>query len=337
MSDQNPVSKDSYEECLRSVLTFYDVHTDLEGLIASSSRQPGPLNAADMELITEKLGFKAKTVKVPFKDLSTLAVPAILVLEQGGGIYFPDNGTSKGRFVLPGLEGQDISVKDIAKIYNGHVLILQPEDQASTIDITHMKKGHALDWFWEPMIRYWSQYTEVIFCSIFINLFALAMPLFTLNVYDRVIVNFVEDTLIVLASGVTVAIIFDFFFKMMRTHILEHIASKISSKYNFDLMERLIHIKEADIGLSVGEKANLFQELNGIKDFYASRLVPTLVDIPFFLLFTLVIYIIAPSLAIIPIVAAAIILAINIAERNLRGYINCQNYTDRGGGYNFGN
>ena len=77
-------------------------------------------------------------------------------------------------------------------------------------------------------------------------------------------------------------------------------------------MERLINIKEVDIAISTGEKANLFKEIQVIKDFYAAKLVPTLVDLPFFFLFTYVIYLIAPPLAIVPFVAAGFVIAINI-------------------------
>lgn len=312
-----PVVKqiDSYAECLKAILSFYDVHIDLEGLLNNIPKADNVLQRADLDLICGKIDFKIKSVKIPFSKLDKLSAPSILLLEQGPCLYFPDTAGVQGRFIFPGRTDEDISISDIADEYEGSVLILMPRDSKSNIDVSHMKRGHSIDWFWEPIVSFWGKYTEVIICSVFMNLLALAVPLFTMNVYDRVVVNFAEETLIVLTSGVIIALVFDFFFKLTRSYILECIAMSTSVKHDCDLMERMMHVKDVDMGLSVGEKSNIFRELQGIREFYASRLVPTLVDIPFFILFTIVIYIIVPALAVVPIVAAIIVFLINFAAQ----------------------
>lgn len=190
-----------------------------------------------------------------------------------------------------------------------------------------MKNGHALDWFWNPLISFWDRYAEIVLATCFINILALAIPLYTLNVYDRVVVNFVEDTLVFLTIGVITAITFDFFFKILRAHIIERIALKISGDYDVKLMDRMLNIKDVDLHLSTGEKSNLFRELHGIRDFYASRLVPTLVDLPFFLLFTFIIYLLAAPLALIPIVAASLILLVNLIAQPIVSRHTAQHFT----------
>ncbi|MGH1375325.1 MAG: ATP-binding cassette domain-containing protein [Alphaproteobacteria bacterium] len=317
----------SYQDCIISVLSFYDVQVDIDGLVASIPKGEEYLRPTDLSSLGEKIGFTVKPLKIPFDKIPAFTIPLILEMDNGEAcVYYPDQD-GKGRFYLPGKSDQEISVSEISDGYQGEVYVFMPKDKGSNIDISHMDHGHALDWFWNPMISFWGRYAEVIFCSVFINILALAIPLFTLNVYDRVIVNFVPDTLIVLTSGVIVAIIFDFFFKTMRSYIIEHVAARVSSEYDVKLMERLIHIKDVDIHLSVGEKSNLFRELNGIKDFYASRLVPTLVDVPFFIFFTIVIYIIAPALAIIPVVAAAIVFILNYAAQFVVGRATAKYFT----------
>ncbi len=317
-TSHSPYTK-SYQDCITSVLAFYDVQVDIDGLIASIPKDEERLKPSDIAAVGEKIDFNVRAVSVPFEKIAGYTIPLILEMADGEGcIYYPDQD-GKGRFHLPGKSDQEISLSDISQAYQGKVYVLMPRDKDTNIDISHMDHGHALDWFWKPMVSFWSRYAEVIFCSVFINILALAIPLFTLNVYDRVIVNFVPDTLIVLTSGVIVAIIFDFFFKTMRSYIIEHVAARVSSEYDVKLMERLVHIKDVDIHLSVGEKTNLFRELNGIKDFYASRFVPTLVDIPFFILFTIVIYIISPTLAIIPVVSAAIVFVLNYGAQVIIG------------------
>ncbi len=303
--------RDLYAECLKSVFTFYDVQIDFKGLLDNIPKKNHVIEIDDVDLICKKLNFKTRSVKLSFSKLDKLNAPTVLVLKSGPCVYYPDT-KEKGRFVFPGRDKKEISIDDVKKDYTGRALVLTPKENESSLDLAHLKYGHRIDWFWDPITSFWGKYAEIILCSIFINLLALAVPLYTMNVYDRVVINFAQDTLIVLTTGVIFALCFDLFFKLMRSYILERIAMSISVKHDYDLIERLMHIKDVDIGLSVGEKSNLFRELQGIREFYASRFIPTIVDIPFFILFTLIIYFIAPALAIVPIAASVVVVLINV-------------------------
>ncbi len=314
MTSKRTKSEDLYKECLKEILSFYDTQVDLEGLISSVPKSGDVLQHQDLALICKKLNFNFQSLKMDFRKIGGLKQPAVLLMEDGPCIYYPDSMT-QGRFVFPGRQGKAVSVKEMARAYKGQVLILSPKNNKGGLDTSHIKHGHALDWFWQPISSFWPQYIEIIVCSLFINLLVLAVPLFTLNVYDRVVINFSESTLIVLTAGVMIALMFDFFFKLTRSYILERVAAKISVQHDYDLMERMFHIKDVDMSLSSGEKFRIFHELSSIRDFYASRLIPTLVDAPFFFLFLLVIYYLAGSLVYVPITAAVIIILLNLAAQ----------------------
>ncbi len=321
---QNIGSSIDYTECLNAILAFYDVQTDLLGLVDNTASD-GHLNYNRLKALGDKIGFNIRRNKRSFAQIDALNTPAVIELGSISCVYIPEEN-GKGRFVIPD-ENKEISLQDIAQSYTGTCYIFTPKDKDASIDVSHMRSDRALDWFWNPIISFWDRYAEVLLCALFINVLALAIPLYTLNIYDRVVVNFVEDTLIVLTMGVITAIIFDFIFKTLRTHIVERIAIEISSEYDTKLMERMLNIKDVDFHLTTGEKSNLFRELQGIKDFYSSRMVPTLVDIPFFILFTLVIYMIAPALALVPVVAAALIFIINFIAQALISKYTAQSFT----------
>ena len=78
--------------------------------------------------------------------------------------------------------------------------------------------GH---WFWSVILRQWPVYGEVAVAAVLINLFALASPLFIMNVYDRVVPNNALETLWVLASGVLVVFGFDFLLKLLRGYFVD--------------------------------------------------------------------------------------------------------------------
>jgi len=290
--------------CLEAVLTCYNVRPDIEGLLTTIARPPGTFRLEDVELVIDRLNFGIDKQEIRYDEILTAKLPAIIgTAAHDCFAYLPSRAAGEKLFpVDPGLDGDT------------HVwaLFVYPLKSSTLMDVSHMAQSHSLDWFWAPIRRFYTQYGEVMLCSLFINLFVLAYPLFSMNVYDRVTVNFAESTLFVLTSGIVIVLIFDFLFKVMRSHLLENIASKVGSQYDSDLMERMIAVKITNMELSVGERANIFREMQSVRDFYASRLAPTLVDLPFFVLFIGVIFFIDPWLSVVPLVGSVLILVANL-------------------------
>lgn len=289
------------EEALIAAFGNYDLKPDLKGLLARLPRQPGPLRVEDILPLCKKMNLSVMTGHRSEDEVRGSGLPTLIVYDNGAvAVFMPVKGKT-GAMKLYG-EPKASGIKESFSIL--------PPSPDSKIDTAHMRSWHALDWFWEPVRKYWKQYAEIIVVSFFSNLLVLAMPVFTMNVYDRVAVNFSEATLIVLTTGIVLALLFDFLFKSLRTHVLERVAAKVGAQYDLDLMERLMSIKPTAMKLSTGEKTNLFRELQGIKDFYAGRLMPSLVDVPFFFLFVGVMYVISPMVSMVPVIGAVAIIVI---------------------------
>lgn len=294
------------QACLAACLSCYDIAPDIKGVLAKLSREPGPLRPQDLEQVLERLGLVLQKVTLRFSEIQQLKVPAVVALPKGGYEAFLPTVKKGGDFFHPESEVQPKNPEEPATAY-----CICPAPAKTNVVTGHMRSGYHIDWFWEPVLKFWKNYAEIMLCTVFINLFILAMPLFSMNIYDRVAVNFTQSTLFVLTGGIVIALLFDFMFKTMRTYILEHVAARVGAKYDMDLMERLMSIKQTAMTLSLGERSNIFRELQGIKDFYASRLAPSLVDLPFFFLFTGVVYYLSPMISLVPITAAVLILLIN--------------------------
>lgn len=320
-AEQVEITDHKLEECIAVIGASFGVHADILGLRAEISRKhEGPLQVDEIEDLVSKLRLKAERKKMSIRQISRMDAPCIVILKDDlPRVFFPTR-THEGKIYKPGGDGgadsfTDETIHDHKKNYAGYVITVSPRHGGSAMDTTHMGRGHAVDWFWQPIKDYWPNYMEIILCTLFINLFVIALPLYTLNVYDRVIPNFSESTLFALSTGICIALCFDFMFKITRSFILQHIAARIGPQYDFDLMERFMLLDPGKVPFSVGEKTSLFHQLQGLKDFYAIQIAPMFVDLPFFFLFMAVIYMINPALVVVPLTAAALMFAINMAAQ----------------------
>ncbi len=306
--------KNPLEDCVTTLVNFYGIRCDVYAII-SELPSSKIINFNNLSYVAEKLDCNIKEVNCDINELKKIHVPVVVFLNNGETrIYFPESiGISQ--LYLPGTGLVDETLESIDNVYSGKIALFVPAKNKIQARIDHMLKGFAIDWFWEPVRKNWNSYAEILLSSLFINILVLALPLFTMNVYDRVISNFAEYTLIALTVGIVLALLFDFIFKITRSYILETLAADISTKYDSDLMERLLQIKIYAMKMSVGERVNIFRELQTIRDFFASRLIPMVVDLPFFILFCFIIYLISPPLSIIPVIGTLVILTINFAGK----------------------
>jgi ATP-binding cassette subfamily B protein/ATP-binding cassette subfamily C protein LapB len=284
----------SLHRSLSDLLKLYDIRVDMDGLVRDIPLKSDASMLDHAENILGQIGFVSERVLNPFH----FDEPAIVVRAGQGGVSYWS-------------PVQVNSTQDFQEITEALIIRAAPNDNG--LDTSIMNTGHALDWFWKPIVQYWPRYSEILVASFFINMLVLATPIYTLNVYDRVVINFTQETLFVLTAGVLIALLFDFLFKTIRGYILERVASDVGAEFDQKLMERVFRIRSGDLRLSVGEQANVFRELQGIREFYAGRLMPTLIDFPFALLFIVIIYLMSPAVAMVPIVTTVLIIGLNFA------------------------
>ena len=167
--------------------------------------------------------------------------------------------------------------------------------------------------FRSPVKKFRRSYIEIGILTFFINIFALALPLFSMSVYDRVVPNNATETLFVLAVGVVIILLFDIFFKSVRNYIIEKVGKELGVYLEEELLKRVLSIQSQYDVMLVGTKANLFRELALIKDFFATKSVVQVVDFPFFFLAVTVIFIISPMIALVPLLVAILVIVFNFA------------------------
>lgn len=162
-------------------------------------------------------------------------------------------------------------------------------------------------WLFQQIYILRKVYRDSLLASLLINLFALASPLFVMNVYDRVVPNQAFETLWVLASGIIIILLFDLSTKFMRHSFIDRSAAQLDSVLSKQLFERIIATRMDHVSGSIGGMASQLKDFDSIKQFFTASTMVALIDLPFAVLFLFIIFYIGGVVAIAPFIAMLIL------------------------------
>jgi ATP-binding cassette subfamily C protein LapB len=181
-------------------------------------------------------------------------------------------------------------------------------------------------WFWSVVRQAWPIYGEVLLGSVLINVFALVMPLFIMNVYDRVVPNDTTETLWAMAAGVFIVLIFDFGMRMLRSYLVDVAGKRIDVLLSAQIFEKAMGIRMEARPTSVGSFASNIHEFESFREFITSATITALVDLPFVFLFIAVIFWIGGYIGIVLVLAVPLIILIGLVLQRQLGDIIQQTF-----------
>lgn len=161
-------------------------------------------------------------------------------------------------------------------------------------------------------------YRSLLIGSLAINILAVIIPLFTMNVYDRVVPNAAIETLWVLSLGAFVAVVFDWLLKQARTKLADAAGRQIDVKVSSNLFSKIMGMRIESRPLSAGAYAKHVQEFDSVREFITSATLVSAIDLPFTLLFLLLIFWLGGLMVFIPLIAMTVIIVSGlILQRSL--------------------
>ena len=163
-------------------------------------------------------------------------------------------------------------------------------------------------WLLEQLWALRQVYRDALLASLLINLFALASPLLVMNVYDRVVPNQAVETLWVLVSGVVIILIFDLITKFLRHRFLENASAYLDQTLSDKLFERILNTRLVHMTTSIGAMASQLKEFDSVKQFFTASTFVACIDLPFALLFLLIIFYIGGVVVLVPLIAMLVLL-----------------------------
>ena len=300
---------------IQDVARYLGKPTSRTVLLSGLPVGPGELDLEIIEHMAARVGLEATALDPKSVSAGTLELPAIVeftgsppeaLLALGpDGRYQRDLDGSNSASVSP----DELRIRGIKRVIGFSAVYINNQDRAELGTGQRIENRH---WLFGTLSTFWRGYLQVALAAIFINLIALASPLFIMNVYDRILPNNATSSLLALGIGVVIAFIFDLLLKFARSAIIDHTGRAADRKISHKLFDKVLNSTLASRPGSTGEYASRVNQFEFVREFFTSNTLSTLIDSAFVFIFVFVIYFLGGWIFTIPLIAFAIAVVIGL-------------------------
>ncbi|BFM09176.1 type I secretion system permease/ATPase [Halioxenophilus aromaticivorans] len=286
-------------DCLQIVCGLYSVPVCSTAVLNDLPLKHHKLTPISFEDAASKVGMSSRMVVRKLSEINTELLPAVAILKNNQACVLTgfDARNKKITVIYPELKDceETVPLAEFKERYTGYIIFVRPTRKAEKLKPL-VGDVDAKGWFKNSLKCAVPLYRDVLIASVVISLLSLALPLFVMNVYDRVVPNAAVETLWVLAVGAGIALLSDWLLKMLRYFFVELAASRIELTLSSTVFGAVLGLHLKDRPLSVGAFVNNVQSIESIRSFTNSITLVAFIDIPFALIFAAIIAMIHPYL-----------------------------------------
>lgn len=304
-------SVDSLLESLHLLCRIKGVAISKDALSAGLPLNNGRMTPSLVKRAASRANLTAKVLKKPISAIRAEFAPSILLLQGEEACLFLgwDDTQENARVLFPELGEAEVSIprEELTERYAGFAIVANPKFTFDSRAPSTNKK-QLKHWFWGVIAENKRIYRDIMLAAFLINMFAVAMPVFTMNVYDRIVPNKAIETLWVMVLGISLIILGDLALRIMRTYFLDWASQRVDIRLTSSIMEKVLGTRLEMRPISAGSFASNLRAFETVRDFITSATVTTLIDMPFALIFIAVMAWINPYMVLPAVVGGTILL-----------------------------
>lgn len=299
MSDDAALS--AYEACLSPMLRALG-WTGEERHVVEALPHFDKVETLDMfRVVLGRLGFTTKIQQGRLQDLSADAFPLLYVDEAGPVVALGREPGGALRVAAAEREGRD-APPTIAAAPAGRVVVCRV-DRAERTEASERESGG----FWGAITRFKREIRLTLALTLAANVLALSTPLFSMAVYNNVLLAKEPATLWAAAAIVLFAIAAELRIRQLRTEVISTTAARLSATVVRDGLERILTLPSAMTeNATVGMQTARLKQFENVLNAFTGPLANALLDLPFTLVFVAAVAIIGGPLAAVPLALALV-------------------------------
>ncbi len=308
---------------LSLIAGYYRIAADPAQLSHQLALTGREAKAEDLVRAANILQLKSRIVhRVTAKRLGAVPYSALIGLKDGGfGVLGVGATKGRARLIDPvGRAVQELTIEEIATQSSGELILITRRLGGAGVD----PNTFGFRWFWPSILRYRRPLAHVLVASLFVQIFALATPIFFQLVVDKVLVHKGMSTLVVLVLGMVTLGLFETVLQFLRTYTLNHTTNRIDVELGRRLFHHLFRLPLAYFETrAAGQTVARMRELETIRGFLTGQGLTSLLDLVFTLIFFGVMFIYSAQLTLVVLASIPVYIVIaGLIRPVLREQIN---------------
>jgi ATP-binding cassette, subfamily B, bacterial HlyB/CyaB len=291
---------------LVTLLRFHGIGAGAEQIRHQVGR--AAVGVAEMLRVARGFGLKARACRSSWKRLDKIPLPGIAVLRDGGFLLLAKASEDKVLVQAPLSPRPTLMTRaELEAVWDGQLVLM-----ARRASLSDLSRRFDVTWFLGAIHKYRHMLGEVLVASFFLQIFALASPLFFQVVIDKVLVHRSLSTLDVLVIGLVAISIFETVLGILRTYLFSHTTNRIDVELGARLFRHLLALPIAYFqARRVGDSVARVRELENIRNFLTSSALTLVIDLLFTFVFLAVMFLYSPLLTWIVLGAFPLYIAIS--------------------------
>ena len=327
---ESDVSRDDFFWILQGLCT---VHCKPFSLPIAQQQLAAPYNITSLLLACKAYGMETSTVRVKLEKLPTQTFPLIAWLAANA--VDRSAGTCRQSLVPALLLQSDglavlvldrenaapttLSLEQFSARYSGHVTRVLPATQRSSNDadgevLARQSRSFGFGWFLAEILKYKKLGQEILLASLVIQLIGLATPLFTQTIIDKVVVHRTQSTLLVIASGMAMFVLFSSGLGWLRQYLILHTGNRVDAVLGASVFERLFKLPATYFQYRpTGAISARLHGIETIREFIASAAITLVLDLPFLFIFVAIMFYYSLTLTFVVLGILTVIVCLSLA------------------------
>ena len=244
----------------------------------------------DLVKISREIGLSASIKLIAQKELLELGkvFPILAELKNGNALIIPGLKVDpEGATVVATLSAQKtnityLALDEFSEVWSGRVVLFKKLEENSA----KSTKKFGLMWFLPQILREGKAFRNIAVATLALSFVGLAVPIFTQQVIDKVLVHQNISTLIVLTVGVCIAVFFEAIFGFIRTYLLAAATRKIDLRLSRETFSHLLSLPiEYFESRTAGLIVRQLQQVSTLRGFLTGSIFVTALECVMFVIF----------------------------------------------------
>ncbi|HEY9105955.1 MAG TPA: peptidase domain-containing ABC transporter [Roseateles sp.] len=253
---------------------------------------PAPCTDATLIAAGRAVGLRVKQIKLDAARIERMAFPLV------AGLQTPADGEEKSEtlaIITAAAEGrvvlfragkntpETIEQAELGGLLNGEAWLMRPEGEApADPDAAGTTRHFGFRWFVPELLKHKQVWRDVLLASLALQLIALATPLFTQAIIDKVVVHRTQSTLIAIAVAMVIFTVFTSLLTWVRQYLVLHTGNRVDAVLGAAVWEHLLKLPLRYFQhRPTGVVAARLHGVETIREFVSGAAVSLVLDLPF--------------------------------------------------------